>query len=301
MIIVIGEILIDVFDDYQRIGGAPFNFAFHLKNLGLPVRLLTRIGDDDHGREILQRLETHRFDLNDVQIDPQHPTGTVRVALDDQGVPQFDIRRAVAYDFLDLNAIAPVEWQDVRMVYYGTLVQRTTPAFDQVNRFLGGKGPHAEAYCDLNLRPPHFNRETVAACLHHAEILKLNTDELDEIRNAFDGPAQEAHLAAWAMAQFDLRMLVLTRGADGSTLYTARQAVSAPRPDSGKVVDTVGAGDAYAAVVAAGRLRSLPLETIAATATEFAQYICGLPGAVAEDMAIYDKMRRKIEGGTDVR
>jgi fructokinase len=103
MILVVGEILIDVFDHYQRIGGAPFNFAFHLKQLGLPVRLLTRIGDDRPGRDILDMLERQGFDPQDVQIDSRHPTGTVRVALDDQGVPQFDIHTGVAYDHLDLS------------------------------------------------------------------------------------------------------------------------------------------------------------------------------------------------------
>ena len=139
MIIVIGEILIDIFDDYQRIGGAPFNFAFHLKQLGIPVRFLTRVGDDADGEKILDLMRKHQFDLNDVQIDPRHPTGTVRVTLDNQGVPKFDIVIDVAYDYIDLAGFASLESQTADMIYFGSLSQRGDYLFKQIHGFVQNK------------------------------------------------------------------------------------------------------------------------------------------------------------------
>jgi fructokinase len=297
MIIVVGEILIDVFDHYQRIGGAPFNFAFHLKQLGLPVRLLTRIGDDRPGQDILDMLERHGFDPRDVQIDSRHPTGTVRVTLDDQGVPQFDIRTEVAYDHLDLSTPLQVNWRDVRMVYFGTLVQRTAYAYHEMKRFLDAKPQGTEAFCDINLRPPHFRHAAVATALQHADILKLNTDELAYIQAAFGGPLEEAHLVEWILQRFALRMLLLTRGAQGSTMYTTGETLSAAPPDNkGAIVDTVGAGDAYAAIVAAGNWHGLPMCAVMEMASEFAACICGQSGAVPENNAVYESLLRKMEG-----
>ena len=96
MILVIGEILFDEFPDYRRLGGAPFNFAYHLKNFGFDVRFISRIGMDDAGREILHKLELARFDLDDIQVDDVRPTGSVNVQLDKSGAPQFDIIAEVA-------------------------------------------------------------------------------------------------------------------------------------------------------------------------------------------------------------
>ena len=136
MVIVLGEILIDVFPDDRRIGGAPFNFAFHLKQMGVPVRFITRVGDDADGRQILARLRSAGFETADVQIDPHHPSGTVRVALDDDGVPRFTICEDVAYDHLDLTAAPTADRHAPRMIYFGSLVQRTDGGHRQVRGFL---------------------------------------------------------------------------------------------------------------------------------------------------------------------
>ena len=296
MIIVLGEILVDLFDNYQRIGGAPFNFAFHLQQLGFSVRFLTRIGDDPQGREIGKLLSRHHFDLDDVQVDEVHPTGTVRVVLDDHGVPRFDIREDVAYDYIDFEALTPIHGPDTRMIYFGTLAQRSDLAFERFDRLLSRKGPSTTAFCDLNLRPPHVRDDVIAASLDCADILKLNTDELHHVGVLSGGPSQEEALIAHLMRTHQIEMVILTRGSSGSTLFTESQRFDASPPPTGNVLDTVGAGDAFASVMAAGYLSSMPLDRALTAASYFAGQICQLPGAIPDAPSIYARLRKKMEG-----
>lgn len=299
MVIVIGEILIDIFDNYRRIGGAPFNFAFHLKQLGWPVRFLTRIGDDVDGKSILALLDKHDFDLDDVQIDPEHPTGTVQVALDPQGVPTFDIRKDVAYDYLDLSRGAPDDGQRVEMVYFGSLVQRTTACFKEVRHFMAQWDVRTKRFCDINLRPPHVNDEAVRASLDTADIVKLNEEELIQIKDSLGGPQSDDEGVRWIIRTFGIEKLVVTRGSRGSAVYTAQEAVTVPPVKSPHIVDTVGAGDAYAAVMAAGFLKQCGLHETITAATDFASRICALPGAVPEDSTSYHSLKPFMKGDAD--
>jgi len=142
VIVVIGEILIDIFPHYERIGGAPFNFAYHLKKMGFSVRFLSRVGQDRHGERILDRLRSAGFDLDDVQLDPVRPTGTVGVQLDKNGVPHFDICENVAWDHLDLGACPVAATEGTEMIYFGSLVQRTESGRRQIQNLLLKKNHH---------------------------------------------------------------------------------------------------------------------------------------------------------------
>ena len=289
MILAIGEILIDQFPGYTREGGAPFNFAFHLKNLGLPVRLITRVGNDANGQRLQRMLSRHGFELSDIQIDSRHKTGVVEVALDDSGIPTFQILPDVAYDYLLLdhfteNAVC----QGSKLIYYGSLVQRSKIGFKQVGRFLSGRCCGTKCFCDINLRAPHYSRSTILQSLMCADILKLNDQELDEIRHTLDNPTSPGAFAEYLMNYFNIEMLAITRGAQGSTLITKKRTIDTPPAPSTDVVDTVGAGDGYAAMLAFGFLLGLPLDTIASISNDFAVQICQLPGAVPEDAGFYD-------------
>lgn len=288
MIVVIGEILIDIFQDYQRIGGAPFNFAFHLTKLGFPVRFLTRVGDDQHGRRILDMLKEIGFNDAEVQIDSRHPTGTVRVDLDHQGVPQFDICENVAYDHLDLDLGDMLDAGVADMIYFGTLLQRTDPGCRQVQRFLTRQGDGATRFCDINMRPPHTNAQAVAGSLHQADLLKLNEEELADIQRAFDGPTATGDIMPWLMETFKISAVALTRGSRGSTFYSHGAEISNPAVPGTTIVDTVGAGDGFAAILAAGYIRQAPWEETLRQASRFAARICGIRGAVPDDERFYD-------------
>ncbi len=294
MIAVVGEILIDRFPEYERIGGAPFNFAYHLKKLGWPVRFITRIGDDADGRHILHQLAEHHFDLEDVQIDTQHTTGLVKIELDYQGVPRFDICKDVAYDHLELSSVPALDWAKTRMIYFGTLAQRTRNGFKQYRQLLAQKPHSTQGFCDINLRIPHVNRDAVKASLLQTDILKLNIDELLRIGAYYQGPQSQDALVAWVMQTFKINLIALTQGAQGSCIITAQENICAAPQVVQNVVDTVGAGDAFAAIMAAGWLKGLPLVRTLELSTEFAAYICTLPGAVPEDETSYHKLRQLI-------
>ena len=301
MVIVLGEILIDVFPDDRRIGGAPFNFAFHLKQMGVPVRFITRVGDDADGRQILARLRSAGFETTDVQIDPHHPSGTVRVELDGDGVPRFTICENVAYDHLDLTAAATADRQAPQMIYFGSLVQRTDGGHRQVRGFLDACGKSAVRFCDINLRPPHINPDALVDALHRADLLKLSGDELADIAQRLGGPPDEKDSIDWLMDAYAIRSLALTRGARGSTFVGSEGTLHQPAAPTPSVADTVGAGDGFAAVLAVGMLRRLPLRTTLHQASRFAARICSINGAVPDGAAFYAEVRAAMKGDADGR
>lgn len=296
MVVVIGEVLIDLFQNYERIGGAPFNFAYHLNKLGFPVRFFTRVGEDRYGQRILDLLRQNDFDLSDVQIDPRHPTGTVRVDLDAKGVPHFDICENVAYDHLDLGTCnAPVAGRTT-MIYFGSLLQRTDFGHRQVQGFLSGKGHATLGFCDINMRPPHVNAKAVADSLKYADLLKLNEYELANIQRTLNGPSAPDNVIPWLMHRFKINTVALTRGSRGSRLYQTGNEISSPGAPGVSVVDTVGAGDGFAAIMAAGYIGNRSWEVTVEQATRFAAKICGIPGAIPDDEAFYEDFQASIRG-----
>ncbi len=301
MILVIGEVLVDRFPNYERIGGAPFNFAHHLNKMGFAVRLLTRVGDDAAGRRIRNQLRHSGFDGADVQVDPRHPTGSVQVALDGQGVPHFDILENVAYDHLELDSVTAADLSGAAMIYYGSLVQRTPAGHRQVQQLLDRTPEGAICFCDINMRPPHVNPRALEASLRRADLLKLNADELAEVQGRFNGPARVDAGVGWLMADYRIRTVALTLGSSGSRLYHDGEMIQSPASSSATVVDTVGAGDAYAAVLAAGMLRRLSWQKTVGQASRFAASVCGIPGAVPDDSGFYDDLRSILEEGSNGR
>ncbi|MBI9083255.1 MAG: hypothetical protein JEZ11_06615 [Desulfobacterales bacterium] len=292
MVIVIGEILIDRFPDYQRIGGAPFNFAFHLKQAGVPVRLISRIGEDPDGERIRRSIVDSGFDANDLQVDPLYSTGAVEVTLDADGGATFDILTDVAYDHLRLDHLPEsLPWAETDMIYFGSLVQRTAFAGGQLKALLERRGPRTRCFCDINLRPPHYTRAVIESSLAYADILKLSDGECREIGRMAGGPDSPVDCARWLMGRYGIELVAITAGAGGSCIVTAGEVVEAPALPDITVVDTVGAGDGYGAILALGLLRGAALKDIAVTAADFAARICGLAGAVPEDRQFYAQQR----------
>jgi len=288
MILPVGEILFDHFPGEKRLGGAPFNFAAHLKALGLPVTLITRVGTDDDGDAILDTLARRGFDIDIIQQDAHHATGRVTVSLDDHGVPDFTIVPDAAYDHLAYSdAIAAAVAQGPEMIYYGTLIQRSETASATVMKILETRPPSTRCFCDLNLRKNCYDQNSITKSLVHCDILKLSEEELSILKNQFNVQTVDKLFIDDLMHNFAIEWVSLTSGPRGSTLFTGDGVFSAEPSVSENVVDTVGAGDGYAAVLAAGYLRGWEPARILRRATRFAGALCGLSGAIPEDMLFY--------------
>jgi fructokinase len=292
VIVVIGEILFDVFSNYRRLGGAPFNFAYHLKNFGFNVRFISRIGRDDAGREILHRLELARFDLNDLQVDDLHPTGSVDVRLDKFGAPRFDIIPDVAYDYIEFIPESHSGLiESARLIYFGTLVQRSEAGCKNIQAFMSRRSSETTNFYDINLRPGCYNDAIIEKSLLKTDILKLNTDELGKLKQMLLSKINDEAFVHNLMATHSIRTVLLTKGGLGSELFTNQGRFSSKPAEAIKVVDSVGAGDAYAAMSAAGMLKNWQPQEILNQASLFASRICEIKGAIPDSASFYETFK----------
>lgn len=292
MILVIGEILFDEFPEYRRLGGAPYNFAHHLNQLGFDVRFISRIGIDDAGREILHRLELAQFCLDDIQIDDVHPTGRVNVQLDQSGGPQFDIIADVAYDFIEFIPEYHLDLiEGARLIYFGSLIQRSEAGHRNLQKFISMKRQESINFYDINLRPGCYSDEIIEQSLKKADILKLNSGELSELKQMLSLEMNNEQFVQHLMETYAVGTVSLTKGELGSELFTDKGRFSSEPADAIRIVDPVGAGDAYAAMLAAGILRKWPPEEILGQASPFAARICEIKGAIPDSASFYEPFK----------
>jgi fructokinase len=292
VILVIGEILFDLFPNYNRLGGAPFNFAYHLKKFGFDVRFVSKIGMDDAGKEILHKLELARFNLDDIQIDEVHPTGSVNVQLDESGTPQFDIIPEVAYDYIEFipeyhsNLIEAAE-----MIYFGSLIQRSKAGCANLQTFIAHKSSETLNFYDINLRPACYNNAVIEKSLLAADILKLNTDELGQLKKMLSSKLSNDDFINHLMETHSICAVSLTKGESGSDLFTDQGRFGSKPAEAIAVVDSVGAGDAYAAMLAAGLLKKWQPEEILERASLFASRVCEIKGAIPDSASFYEPLK----------
>ncbi len=240
-IIAFGEILFDCFPDRTCIGGGPLNFAWNLSQLGLPIAVVSAVGCDVLGREARAFLQQAGIDQTWV-TERSEPTGTVDIVLD-RGEPKFTVERDVAWEYIDLPQALDTR---PNLLYFGSAAQCTPINRQTLRRLFDLDPPHR--FYDVNLRPGNFTDEIVRRSLDETTMLKLSGEEWETIRQ-MTGQKSPQHL----LEHFNLDALAITRGEAGAALYLPGQAFEAPSPRS-PVVDTVGAGDAFSAVLAAGLL-----------------------------------------------
>jgi len=279
--LVFGEVLFDCFPDGSAVlGGAPFNVAWHLHGFGESPLFVSCIGDDQTGAKVRAEMDAWGMDTAGLQVDQEHPTGQVRITFED-GEPSYDIVPDQAYDNI-LAAVLPDMQTPPSFVYHGSLAMRGASA-EALDTLLAR---HAvPVFLDVNLRSPWWDVERVRAMMTRATWLKLNADELDKLAVASGDPLGQARAL---IDQYGLERVVLTRGKEGAVAIEADGEPITVKPEAAtRVVDTVGAGDAFASVLMLGLLRDWPLAVTLRRAQQFASSVVGLRGATVSDPAFY--------------
>lgn len=294
-ILLFGEVLVDCFPDREVQGGAPFNVARHLLGLGglagLNPMLVTRIGKDERGRRLLETFRSLGLAMDGVQQDLLHPTGQVQITLEsDSAIPahRFEISRDQAWDFIhaDVTRLIGMLYSP-KWVYYGTLSQRGNSRL-ALRELL--HTTRARSFLDINLRDPWVRLDVLRWSLRKAEIVKMNEEELYRLALLFElGGGSPQHLGERLIQAFDLRQLLVTQGEAGAWLlgYDGDYRHSGTATPVTDLVDSVGAGDAFAAVFLLGLIQDWPIELTLDRAHRFAGEICRLRGAIPENPDFY--------------
>lgn len=278
IIVGLGEILWDMLPDGKQLGGAPANFAYHAQALGGRGVVVSCVGDDELGKEIMGRLEALGLDRRYIAVDKDRPTGTVDVELDEKGVPNFTIHENVAWDFIPSDADLLDLAAQTDAVCFGSLCQRCEVSRNTVRRFLQATKPGCIRVFDINIRQSYYNKDVVHTMLELSNVLKLNDDELPVVAKLLGIAGSETDILSHLSEQYTLRLIALTRGANGSRLYAQGQD-SSHQGFATEIADTVGAGDAFTAAMTLGLLFGKALDKINENANRVASYVCSRSGA----------------------
>ncbi len=244
-----GEILWDVLPAGSVPGGAPMNVAYHLQCLGIDTSLITRIGNDSAGRELAQILSSNGIPVSAVQVDEAQPTGLVYATPTQKSV-QYDIVQPSAWDFIkaDANAVAAV--RQAEYFIYGSLAARQPVSQSTLYQLL--EHAHTKVF-DINLRPPHYQKEVLEVLLSYANILKLNDEEIIVLSQMFAPGLDEGQTVRLLQQQFNIKEVLVTRGSQGAACYTGEN-YYAIEGIAVTVADTLGSGDAFLAAYLAAKI-----------------------------------------------
>lgn len=279
---IFGEVLFDCFPGgEQKLGGAPFNVAWHLQALGDAPAFISRIGEDELGALIEADMKIWGMDTALLQHDKQHPTGRVNITIS-HDEPSYDIAQGSAWDFIDSPALAALPARG--LFYHGSLAARSDSSFDTLQKLT--ENPDYDIFVDVNLRAPWWQKETLYRWLEQARWVKLNQDELAELgfRSA------DLHQDITRMhTHFHLDQLIVTCGDEGAIVRDNDGEIHLVKPSgSTEVVDTVGAGDAFTAMYIHGLLHDWDINTALHRAQAFASRVVGQRGAIGKDKNIYN-------------
>lgn len=285
--LIFGEVLFDCFPDgREKLGGAPFNVAWNLQALGMKPLLVSRIGDDNHGLQILEKMKSWDMITSCLQLDPSYPTGTVHIELTG-GEPQFTILPNQAYDYI--SPLTGNLQNEPAFLYHGTLalrndVSRTTLSFLK-------RDHQCPTFVDANLRSPWWKTEHVHNVIADATWLKLNDSELDSL---FPGKENLEQRCRHLRERFNLEAVFVTLGKKGAVALDRTNHFSTVKPQENiAIMDTVGAGDAFSSVLLIGLINDWPLHITMHRAQEFASAVVGQRGAVTLAKNFYQTFRKK--------
>lgn len=278
-VVGIGEVLWDVLPEGKKLGGAPANFAYHVSQFGLNSRVVSAIGNDKLGAEI--ERDFSEKGLEGIIEKVAYPTGTVQVSLDDNGVPNYTIKENVAWDNIPFTTALKELAQHTCAVSYGSLAQRNIVSRETIHAFLDAM-PKGGAYkiFDINLRQNFYTKDIICESLERCNVLKINDEELVAVSRLFGYPGIDLQDKCWILlAKYDLKMLILTCGVNGSYVFTPGH-VSFVETPKVTVADTVGAGDSFTAAFVSAILRGLSVSEAHKLAVNVSAYVCTQNGAM---------------------
>ena len=278
-ILCFGEVLWDSLPAGLFLGGAPFNVACHLRAAGATVSMVSRVGADRLGDEVLVRAPRHGVGTELVQVDAELPTGFVRVSFDEHDEPTYEIVQPAAWDAIAATEPLLARAATARAVVFGTLAQRSAASRATLERMWASD---ALMVFDVNLRSPHEDRDVVRRSLQRADVVKLSARELDTISAWFDLSGAPRDRVAALADRFDCAVVCVTRGAEGAALWREGRWTESPGYEV-EVRDTVGAGDAFLAVMLVGLLDGGQDRVILQNANLIGAYVATQPGAVPAD------------------
>lgn len=279
-VVGLGEVLWDLLPDRTCLGGAPANFAYITTLMGDQGIVGSRVGEDSRGLDALRRLEELGLDIDHVQTDREHPTGTVNVKLDAKGAATYQIAHPVAWDFLDWT----LDWrhlaETVDAVCFGSLAQRSEQSRSTIRHFIQGTAESAVKVFDVNLRQSYFSQEVLSESMRLADIVKLNDDELPKIMSLSKLPHKDELSSARKLIQtYRVKMVCVTRGGRGSLLVRG-QDVSEHPGFKVRVADTVGSGDAFTAGLVHEYLHGASLDLMNEVANLVGAWVASEEGAM---------------------
>ena len=276
IVVGMGELLWDVLPDVKKAGGAPVNFAYHASQSGAEAYALSAIGNDDLGEELIQELTKNRIN-SDYISRVNYPTGTVQVELK-EGIPSYTIIEGVAWDYIAFSQAEIDLMKQASAVCFGTLAQRASESRNTLQTLLSYVPADSLRFFDINIRQHFYSKELIEESLRIANVFKVNDEELVLLRPMFQLEGTDEEVCHWFMDQFDLRYLILTAGAEYSTIYARTESSTLPTPKV-KVADTVGAGDSFSGSFVAAILAGKSLREAHQHAVKVAAFVCTQHGA----------------------
>jgi fructokinase len=280
LFIGLGELLWDLLPSGRQLGGAPANFAYIASLLGNRSTVVSRVGNDDLGREARDRCSALSLDLSHLQVDPTRPTGTVNVKVDALGVPEFEIVDNVAWDNIEYTAELKLLAAQADVVCFGSLAQRHDPSRNTIQQFLKSTRESCLRIFDVNLRQNFYSPIILRTGFALSTVVKMNHTELPIVMAAIGLPSTDDEFAdaELLLEHYGLELVCVTRGAFGSILVS-RKAKSDHSGFRVKVADTVGSGDAFTATLAHGYRHGLTLDAMNEAANRMGGWVASQPGA----------------------
>ena len=282
LVVGMGEALWDMLPEGRKLGGAPANFAYHVSQFGLDSRVVSAVGDDELGNEILANFAEKQLDCQIEKVT--YPTGTVQVTLDEKGVPCYEIKEGVAWDNIPYTPALENLAKQTHAVCFGSLAQRNAVSRETINRFID-QMPEDENVLkifDINLRQHFYSKELIEASLKKSNVLKINDEELVVVGEMFGFADIDFQDKCWILlAKYNLKMLILTCGTEGSYVFTPGEVSFLETPQV-QVADTVGAGDSFTGAFVAAILSGKTVRDAHRLAVDVSAFVCTQNGAMPE-------------------